>query len=198
MARPLPLPLAFALATWLALTACEKPAPAEPGPAPGQAAASQASRAKGPAPAQKAMAADGALQISPEDACPVCGMRPHKHPKFASGVELEDGTTYYTCGTGCMIRTYLHPDRYLGHDAKPIKRLMTPDYFTGKPLDALQAHWIYGSGVVGPMGPAFVPLATEADVMTFRERHGGAHQFELPGLTAEKFGVITGRSSMGK
>lgn len=193
--RRSPLLLALALIP-LALVGCKK---AEPDAAPAATATtSQPTQAKGPTPAKLGLAAGGALQTSPEDACPVCGMRPHKHKKFASGIELEDGTTYYTCGTGCLIRAHLHPKLYLGESAAPIKRRITPDYFNGKPLDALEAHWVYGSDVVGPMGPAFVPLASEADLATFRERHGGADVFQLPGLTAEKFAVITGKPSKGK
>lgn len=164
----------------------ESPAPAEGEGAP----------AAGPKAAKRGITVDGKLQISPEDTCAVCGMMPHKYPKFASGAELEDGSARYFCGTGCAIRAHMHPKTYLGAEAPAIKRLLVPEYFGGELVDALEAHWVFGSDVVGPMGPAFVPLKSEADVQTFTQRHGGKHTFKLGELTPARFQEITGKPSL--
>ena len=29
-------------------------------------------------------------------------------------IELDDGRTFYCCGPGCMLRSWLHPEVYLG------------------------------------------------------------------------------------
>ncbi len=177
----------------LALAACQKATdPAAPPPAP---ASADAPKATGPTPARQGLTAEGALQVSAEDVCPVCGMMPQAHPKFASGMTLADGRTFYFCGTGCFLRGHLHPDTYLGEGATPARETV-PEYFGGEPIDASAAWWVYGSDVVGPMGPAFVPLKTQADLTVFRQRHGGAHTFQLGQLTPEKFGIITGKPSL--
>jgi HEPN domain-containing protein/YHS domain-containing protein len=49
-------------------------------------------------------------------------MKVKDHPKFACGIELEDGRTYYFCGTGCMIRTWLHPEVFLGVERGALRR----------------------------------------------------------------------------
>jgi nitrous oxide reductase accessory protein NosL len=145
-------------------------------------------------PGLKALGASGRLNVSDSDRCPVCAMVVSKHPKFNSAIALEDGTTYYFCGTGCMIKSWLHPEIYLGVVRADLKKAYTKDYFEGKPLDALEARWVAGSDVVGPMGPALVPLKDDAHLATFKKRHGGAHTFSLKNLTDEEFRAITGKS----
>jgi YHS domain-containing protein len=44
------------------------------------------------------------MHISSGDRCPVCAMQVSKHKKFAYAVQLMNGSTFYFCGTGCMIR----------------------------------------------------------------------------------------------
>jgi nitrous oxide reductase accessory protein NosL len=152
--------------------------------------------AHGPAPAGKGLDEDGKMQVSAGDRCPVCGMQVKKHPKFASALELQDGRTFYFCGTGCLIRTWLHPELFVRVEKPELKRAMVRDYFEGRPLSALEAYWVAGSDIVGPMGPALVPLRSEQDVETFRERHGGKTVFRLGDLDDATFRAITGKSAV--
>ncbi|RJO68584.1 MAG: hypothetical protein C4523_07510 [Myxococcales bacterium] len=150
----------------------------------------------GPAPAKQGLGSDGALRIAPEDRCPVCAMPAHEHAKFAAAIELTNGATYYFCATGCMIRAWLHPDRYLGHPKTDLKRAVVQDYMTGELTDAVQATWVAGSDVVGPMGPALVPLKNAADVETFEKRHGGKATFTLSEMDDAKWEAITGKKAV--
>ncbi|MEL7367892.1 MAG: nitrous oxide reductase accessory protein NosL [Myxococcota bacterium] len=149
----------------------ERPAPAsQPASAPA---------APSPQPAQRGLAADGQLQPSPADRCPVCAMRPANHPKQAAGLTLEDGRTFYFCGNQCLLRAYQNPQRYLGVAADAVERLSVLDYFSGQPIDGRTAFWIRGADVSGPMGPAVVPLSKASEVAPFRKRHGGEAPFQL-------------------
>jgi copper chaperone NosL len=150
----------------------------------------------GPTPAKQGLSATGAMQIDAADRCPVCGMAPHKHPKFASAISLKDGTTHYFCGTGCMMRGHLHPEVYLGVEAAQLDKHVTPEYFGGKHIDAFSAWWVAGSDVAGPMGPMLVPLASEADVTTFKGRHGGGQVFQLEALDDALFQTLTGKPAI--
>jgi nitrous oxide reductase accessory protein NosL len=150
----------------------------------------------GPSPAAEGLTEDGELHVSDGDRCPVCGMQVKKHPKFASALELVDGRTFYFCGTGCLIRTWLHPELFVRVGKPELRRAVVRDYFEGKPLSALEAHWVAGSDVVGPMGPALVPLRSEADVETFRKRHGGKTVFRLGDLDDERWRAITGKPAV--
>ena len=137
------------------------------------------SAGKGPHPALKSVDAEGRMQLSNEDRCPVCGMYPAKRPKNAAAMVMKDGRTFYFCGNGCLLRTWRYSDRHLNAPAQSIQRMVVQDYFSGAPLDAEKAWWVAGSDVIGPMGPALVALRTEQDVARFKKRHGGRTVFQL-------------------
>ncbi len=134
-------------------------------------------------PATVPLSPDGTMHISPEDRCPVCAMRPAKYPQSACAIQLADGRTFYFCDTGCMLRSWLHPDIYLGVGKDALKRAVVREYFTGAYLDGSAAIWVAGSDVIGPMGPMIVPLDGEDHVRAFQRRHGGKTLFRLEDLT---------------
>jgi nitrous oxide reductase accessory protein NosL len=125
------------------------------------------------------LTADGKMQIGDQDRCPLCGMFPRKYPKTAAAMALADGRTFYFCGNGCMLRAWRDPATHLNAAPERIQRMVVRDFFSGDPLDAHKTWWVAGSDVVGPMGPALVALATEADLTQFKARHGGPIVFQL-------------------
>lgn len=125
------------------------------------------------------LAADGQMQLSDSDRCPLCGMFPAKRPKSAAAMVLADGRTFYFCANGCLLRAWHDAVTHLNVPRERIERMVVKDFFSGGPLDAQQAWWVAGSDVVGPMGPAPVALAGEADVTPFKARHGGTIVFQL-------------------
>ena len=180
------------------LTGCSgEPSPpdADPPPEPEQATSAQAEQAR-PAAAVQGLDEHDALRPGEHDRCPVCAMVPAKRPRNAAAIELTDGATYYFCGTGCMIRSWRHPEVYLGTTPDQLARPVVQEYFDGAPIDARAAVWVAGSDVVGPMGPALVPLRSEEDAATFEERHVGKHRFQLDGLTDERWMEITGKPAV--
>lgn len=125
------------------------------------------------------LAADGQMQLSDQDRCPLCGMFPAKRPKTAAAMGLADGRTFYFCGNGCLLRAWHDAVTHLNASRESIQRMVVKDFFSGHPLDAHKAWWVAGSDVVGPMGPALVALAGEAEVTQFKARHGGTIVFQL-------------------
>ncbi len=133
----------------------------------------------GPAPASKSISADGQMTLSESDRCPVCAMFPARRPKTAAAMTLKSGETYYFCGNGCLLRTWLRSSVYLNQPQAEIDRLVVRDYFSGRPIDGRTATWVAGSDVVGPMGPAIIVLADPAQLESFKKRHGGKSVFTL-------------------
>ena len=131
----------------------------------------------GPAAARKALATDGQMILSPSDRCPVCAMFPARHPQTAAAMTLIDNKTFYFCSNGCLFRTWLRPRVYLGQPREAIERLVTRDYFSGRPIDARSATWVAGSDVIGPMGPAIIALDDAGQLAVFKNRHGGTIVF---------------------
>lgn len=123
--------------------------------------------------AKLGLSEEGHMQISPGDHCTVCAMPVEKHLKYAAAIELNDGASFYFCGPQCMIRSWLHPEIFLGTDKSRLKKAVVTGYFSGKHLDAHSAVFVSGSDVMGPMGPTFIPLASQEEANVFIKRHGG-------------------------
>ncbi len=132
------------------------------------------------------------LQVSDTDRCPVCAMQVAKHPKSAAAIVLADGTTWYFCGTGCMLKSWMHPEIYLGVQSGDLEKPVVQEYFTGAPVDAREVKWVAGSDVIGPMGPSLVPVDM-AQLAAFQARHGGATVFSLADLDDARWKQITGK-----
>jgi copper chaperone NosL len=152
----------------------------------------------GPQPGLKPLDESGAMTISDQDRCPVCAMQVSKHKKFACAVQLMNGSTFYFCGSGCMIRSWLHPDIFLGAAKEELKRSVVQDYFTGEQVPGRSVYWVAGSDVIGPMGPALVPLKNEQDLDVFKKRHGAKAVFRLSEMTDEKWLQLTGKKAAPK
>jgi nitrous oxide reductase accessory protein NosL len=152
---------------------------------------------RGPRPGRLPLDEDQRMRISPEDRCPLCAMKVIQYPRFSCAIQLTDGRTFYFCGTGCMIRSWLHPEHFLGVPADALRRAVAREYFSGEQLDAHGLIWVAGSDVVGPMGPAVVPLRDEPRLLeAFRRRHGGSASFRLGELTDARWQALTGRSAL--
>ena len=149
----------------------------------------------GPHSGLKPLDESGAMQISSQDRCPVCAMQVSKYEKFACAVQLIDGRTYYFCGTGCMIRSWMHPEIFLGATKEELKRSVVQDYFSGEQVPGRSVYWVAGSDVIGPMGPALVPLKDEQHLDVFKKRHGAKAVFRLSEMTDEKWQQVTGKKA---
>jgi len=152
----------------------------------------------GPQPGLKPLDESGTMQISNQDRCPVCAMQVSKHKKFACAVQLMNDNTFYFCGSGCMIRSWMHPDIFLGAAKEELRRSVVQDYFTGEQVPGRSVHWVAGSDVIGPMGPALVPLKNEQDLDVFKKRHGAQAVFRLSEMTDEKWQQLTGKNAAPK
>lgn len=133
------------------------------------------------------------MQISPSDRCPVCGMRVIQYSKFNSAIQLKDTATYYFCSTGCLIRSWMHPEIYLGLARELLERPIVREYFSGRQMDARDMIFVYGSDVIGPMGPALVPVLDERHLKVFKRRHGGKTQVRLLDLNDARWVEMTGK-----
>lgn len=147
----------------------------------------------GPVPALKSPAADGRMALGTSDRCPVCAMFPARRPDAAAAMTLKSGDTFYFCGNGCLLRTWLRPTVYLGKERDVIDRLIVLDYFSGRPIDGRTATWVAGSDVIGPMGPAIVALQNTDQLAVFKNRHGAKTVFTLDQLDDALWQQLSGR-----
>lgn len=149
--------------------------------------------AGGPTPALKPLSTDGHLTLSESDRCPVCAMFPARRAPTAAAMTLKSGETFYFCGNGCLLRTWLRPMAYLGKKQETIDRLVVRDYFSGQPIDGRTTTWVAGSDVVGPMGPAIIALGNADQLTAFKNRHGGEIVFAFDQVDDDLWKKISSR-----
>lgn len=150
---------------------------------------------RGPVPGRETLDSNGRMRIGEKDRCPVCGMKVAEYIKFSSAIQMSDLTTHYFCSCGCMLRAWLHPDIFLAASRQELKTPVIREYFTGDQLDGRSVFWVAGSDVIGPMGPALVPVNGKKEVEVFKRRHGSSAVFVLEELDPDKWMAITGRKA---
>jgi nitrous oxide reductase accessory protein NosL len=87
----------------------------------------------------------------------------------------------------------MHSEIFLGAEKSDLYLPVVREYFTGRQMDARELKWVAGSDIVGPMGPALVPVQGEKEVETFMKRHGGKAVFRLEEMNDERWREITGK-----
>ncbi len=115
----------------------------------------------------KVLEAFGKIEYTKHDKCPICGMFVYKYPKWVAMVEV-NGKKIYFDGAKDMFKYVIKHKSKIDN-----KKVFVTDYFSGKKIDALFAHFVYGSNVYGPMGNEFIPFYSEKDANSFRKDHYG-------------------------
>jgi len=117
------------------------------------------------------------MHIHENDKCPVCGMFVYKFPKWAAQLFYED-THYSFDGVKDLMKYYFkHKDG--------IKEMLVRDYYTQKVIDGLEAYYVVGSDVYGPMGNELIPFTDEKSAKTFYMDHKGKEVLQFKDITAE-------------
>jgi copper chaperone NosL len=114
------------------------------------------------------------VKPGPKDKCAVCGMFVAKYPDFAAQIQFKDGATFHFDGTKDMFKFYLSLSRYApGKKASDISAVLVNNYYDLTPVDGMQAYYVAGSDVYGPMGRELIPFAKESQAKEFMKDHKG-------------------------
>lgn len=111
-----------------------------------------------------------ARPVPAEARCPVCGMYPSRYPRWAAQLIFKDGKALFFDSPLELFRFLLDMGHY--HDAHgpdDVARAYVSDAGDGRWVSIVEAHFVEGSGLLGPMHnpdlPAFAELeAAEAFV----------------------------------
>lgn len=148
-----------------------------------------------PAPAALGLDPQGNPRVSETDRCPMCAMGVFEHKSWASVIELDDGTTFYTCSARCGFGTVLQAEKFLAVSPNRIRRFRVADYLRpDKVIDADSAFLVLDSDVRGPMGLAIVAAASQEDAEVITKRHGG-RVVRRPAITIETLMELKKRNS---
>jgi copper chaperone NosL len=109
-----------------------------------------------------------------KDKCPVCGMFVSKYPDWVATVTFKDSGILFFDGTKDFFTYYHNMQKYTpSRKQADIATITVNDYYTLKPVDARQAHFVFGSDVYGPMGKELVPFGKLSDAQAFLKDHKG-------------------------
>jgi nitrous oxide reductase accessory protein NosL len=109
-----------------------------------------------------------------KDKCPVCGMFVSKYPDWIATVTFKDSSVLFFDGVKDFFTYYHNMQKYTpARNQASISFISVNDYYTLKPVDARQAHFVLGSDVYGPMGKELVPFGKVNDAQAFIKDHKG-------------------------
>ena len=127
------------------------------------------------------------IKPSLKDKCSVCGMFVAKYPDFLAQIIFKDGSYAVFDGAKDMFKYYFNLNRY--HPSKPladIDSIYVTDYYSLTLIDGLNAFYVLGSDIYGPMGKELIPLEKEADAGEFMKDHLGKFMGRFKEITYER------------
>lgn len=110
----------------------------------------------------------------PRDTCPVCGMFVAPYPYWVATVLWRDGKAVHFDGAKDFFKYLQDLKKYAsGRSLADLQAMGVTDYYGTGRIDAVDAYYVLGSDVLGPMGHELVPHDTEAEAQEFMGDHNG-------------------------
>jgi nitrous oxide reductase accessory protein NosL len=133
------------------------------------------------------LAAEGQpVKVAPGDKCPVCGMFVAKYPDFVGETIFKDGSYAVFDGVKDMMKYYFNFPKYNpAKTAADIARIFVTDYYALELIDGLEAFYVIGSDVYGPMGRELIPFKDESAAREFLKDHQGKSLVRFKDITPE-------------
>lgn len=115
-----------------------------------------------------------AIKPSAKDKCPVCGMFVAKYTDFLAAIAFKDGARVFFDGSKDMFKYYFNMKKYdPARKQSDIEAVYVTDYYDLKLVNGLEAFYVTGSDVYGPMGRELIPFAREEGAKEFTRDHKG-------------------------
>lgn len=115
-------------------------------------------------------------EVPPHARCPVCGMYPARHRRWAAQVIFLDGDVQFLDSPLSLFQYLQQVSRYTpGRNAGHIAAIYVSDQDSGQWLEADEAVFVHGSILMGPMRSGNLPaFASEAQAQAFINQRGGS------------------------
>lgn len=141
----------------------------------GCAAAEKMTTEQASAAAAGQVAGQTPMEIPADVSCGKCGMFPAKYPRWQSQIVFKDGSMTPFDGCKCMFNFLLSMEKFDKiHSAEDVQVVWVKDFDGGAWINAVDAHYVVGSNMMGPMGKELIPFADSEAAMKFHQEHGGA------------------------
>ena len=115
-------------------------------------------------------------QVIPDNVtCGKCGMYPARYPRWQSQIIFKDGAMTPFDGCKCMFNFMFDMARYdKAHSMNDVSVAWVKDFNSGAWINAVDAHYVVGSNMMGPMGKELIPFADPSAAMKFHQEQGGS------------------------
>jgi copper chaperone NosL len=116
------------------------------------------------------------IKLDRSISCAVCGMIPVDFPGAKGQIHYSSGKVDSFCSTLDMFTFYLQPDRPKNISAVFVNDMGKADDWyhpEGHWINGIEAHYVLGGDIMGPMGEALVPFSELSDARSYVEDHGG-------------------------
>jgi copper chaperone NosL len=109
-----------------------------------------------------------------------------KYPDFLAEVLWADGSYVFFDGTKDMFKYYFNLKKYSpSRKTSDIKAIYVTDYYNLSLIDGLQATYVLGSDIYGPMGKELIPFGKEEEAKEFMKDHKGQSLLRFKDVTNE-------------
>lgn len=126
------------------------------------------------------------VKPSPKDKCPVCGMFVAKYPDWIAQIIFKDGSSVFFDGAKDMFKYYFNLTKYNPSKKRgDIDSIHVLDYYSLERTDGLNAFFVTGSDVFGPMGRELIPFEKAMDAAEFLKDHKGKSVLTFKEVTLE-------------
>jgi nitrous oxide reductase accessory protein NosL len=125
--------------------------------------------------AQSGRAPLAAREVPPQARCPVCGMFPARHPRWAAMLIFDDAAAQFFDTPSHLFLYLQNMGRYQrGRTPQTVRALWTADHLGSGWLPLDQAVFVHGARVLGPMRTPDLPAFASAEAAeAFRANRGG-------------------------
>jgi len=114
------------------------------------------------------------MDIPADVTCGKCGMYPAKYPQWQSQIIFNDGSMTSFDGCKCMFNFLYGMEKFdKTHSRDDVSVAWVKDFNSGTWINAVDAYFVVGSNMMGPMGKELVPFADQASAMKFHREQGG-------------------------
>lgn len=121
---------------------------------------------------------NGAIKVTKDEKCPICGMFVYKYPKWVAQIFYKDSHLSFD-GVKDMMKYYFsHKDG--------ITKILVTDYYSQKSIDATKAYFVIGSDIYGPMGDELIPFDAQNSAKSFSADHKGLKIISFGGIKKEE------------
>jgi copper chaperone NosL len=113
-------------------------------------------------------------EIEAHKECPLCGMFPARYSAFQCQIIFKDGTYEAFDSPAGLLAYLLFPDK-TGMPHQTPAKVFFRDFVSGKWIDSQTTFFVVGSGIMGPMGIDFLPVAGRKTAEILMQQEKGQH-----------------------